>query len=89
MFDDVMYFFFFFFCVLETFEIHVNLFVSAIRFVCLFMEYAGRGSSIGSVFAWHASGPTSGTLFLGVLVMKRFYGHSPSFAVSRRTVVSY
>ena len=33
--------------------------------------------------------PTSGTFFHGDLVMKNFYGHSPSSADSRRAVVSY
>ena len=37
---------------------------------------AGRGSSIGSVFAWHANRPEfdpwSGTFFRGDLVMKIF-----------------
>ena len=32
---------------------------------------------------------TSGTFFRGDLVMKIFYGHSPSSADSRRAVVSY
>ena len=33
--------------------------------------------------------PTSRTFFPGDLVMKKFYGHSPSSADSRRAVVSY
>ena len=42
----------------------------------LLFVFAGRGSSIGSVSAWHASGsessiPMSGTFFRGDLVMKK------------------
>ena len=33
--------------------------------------------------------PTSGTFFRGDLVMKKYYGHSPSSADSRRATVSY
>ena len=56
--------------------------------------WAGRGSSIGSVSAWHASGPEfdpnvrhirSGRLWS----WKNFKCHSPSSADSRRAVVSY
>ena len=55
---------------------------------------AGRGSSIGSVFAWQASGPEfdfprPAHSFVETWSGKHFYGHSLSSADSRRTFVSY
>ena len=54
----------------------------------------GRGSSIGSASAWHASGPRVRSphpahSFLEIWSWETFYRHSPSSADSRRTVVSY
>ena len=49
-------------------------------------QEAGRGSSIGSVFAWRASGPEFDPVHSFVEI---FYGHSPSSTDSRRSVVSY
>ena len=55
---------------------------------------AGRGSAIGSVFAWHASGPKFDPHVRHILSWrlahgKNFYSHSPSSADSGRVVVSY
>ena len=58
------------------------------------LTFIGRGSSIGSEFAWHASGPEFDPHVRHILSWrlwswKHFYGHSPSSADSRRVVVSY
>ena len=55
---------------------------------------AGRGSSIGSVSAWHASGPEFDPYVRHILSWrlgpeKKMCGHSPSSADSRKAVVSY
>ena len=62
--------------------------------VHLLCTLAGRGSSIGSVSAWHASGPEFDPHVRHILSWrlgheKKFYGHSPSSADSRGAVVSY
>ena len=54
----------------------------------------GRGSLIGCVFAWHASGPEFDPHVRHILSWRYgheniFYGHSPSSADSWRAVVSY
>ena len=60
------------------------------------LELTGRGSSIGSVFAWHASGPDFDPHVRHILSWR--LGHEnistailppPSSAESRRAVVSY
>ena len=65
---------------------------------CIFSAFWKRGgalcSSIGSVSAWHASGPRVRPprpthSFVETWSWKNFYGHSPSPADSRRSVVSY
>ena len=55
---------------------------------------AGRGNSIGSVSAWHASGPEFDPHVRHFLSwrlghVKYFYGHSAVSVDSRRAVVSY
>ena len=55
---------------------------------------AGHGSSIGRVSAWHANGPEFDPHVRHILSWRRghekkFYGHSPFSAASRRVVVSY
>ena len=51
-------------------EPHVFDAKSSMRFIYVNLEMTGRGSAIGSVCTWHASGPTFGPYFRGDLVMK-------------------
>ena len=54
-------------------------------------DYAGRGSSVGSVSAWHANNPEFDPHIQHILWIwswNNFYGHFPSSADSRRAAVS-
>ena len=53
------------------------------------IRLTGRSSSIGSEFAWHASGPEFDPHVRHILSWKHFYGHSRSSSDSRKAVVSY